>query len=69
MGFEALSSKIREILEGAEREVVKVAIETLFKKGVIIETENLEVDVKDSKGNPVLKIAFKGKISVKTVEG
>lgn len=63
---EALSGKIREILEGAEKEVVKVAVEKLLERGADVETENLEIDVKDFNGNPILKISFKGKISIKT---
>jgi len=65
---EALSTKIREVLESAEKEVVKVAVETLLEKGATIETDNLEIDVKDSYGNTVLKISTRGTINIKTTE-
>jgi len=47
---------------------VKVAVETLLEKGATIETDNLEIDVKDSYGNTVLKISTRGTINIKTTE-
>ena len=59
-----LAGKIREALESAEKEIVRKAVEALLERGAVIETDNLEVDVRDLNGNPLLKVSFKGQVNL-----
>lgn len=47
--------------------LVAEALESLLSKGAVLETENLEVEVKGLNGKPVLRLTFKGKLTVKAL--
>lgn len=62
-GFD-VSAKISEIIEAAEKQVIRTAVETLLQKGTTIKAENLKIDVTDLQGKPIFRVEITGKIDI-----
>ena len=64
----AALSKIGELLGAAEQQIVKTAVETLFQKGTAIEIKDLEVQVRDVEGKPILQLTLTGTVTVRSLK-
>jgi hypothetical protein len=66
---EALAAKIGDLLKGAQTKIIEHAVETLLRKGAVIQAENLKLNVTDPQGKPVLQLTLTGTIKIEPYKG
>lgn len=61
-----VSQKVGEIIDVAQKQVVRTAIEALLQKGAVVNINNMEINITDPERKPILNLNLTGTLTVST---